>query len=128
MQLSFKGNLPFVKVVISYQGQPLEIKNVLVDTGSATTLFATDVISAIQIFPLPDDELKVIRGVGSIETVFSRKIDFLQVGKCQLSEFEIEVGGMDYGFDINGILGTNFLIGAGAIINLRQMRIELSDV
>jgi hypothetical protein len=77
--------------------------------------------------PLPQDTLRVIRGVGGSEAVFIRRVDYLQVGERSLSDFEIEVGGMDYGFEINGILGMDFLLQAGAIINLRDMRIGFAD-
>ena len=36
----------------------------------------------------------------------------------------IEVGGMDYGFEINGILGMNFLRPAGVVLNLRKMSLS----
>jgi hypothetical protein len=42
-------------------------------------------------------------------------------------DFEIEVGGMDYGFEINGILGMDFLLRAGAILNLRELSLEFFD-
>ena len=58
--------------------------------------------------------------------VFARKVDYLKVGERSIPDFEIEVGGMDYGFEINGTLGMDFLIAAGAIINLHDMRIEFS--
>ena len=45
----------------------------------------------------------------------------------RLSNFRIEVGGMDYGFEINGILGMDFLTQVGAIINLREQQIEFND-
>ena len=38
----------------------------------------------------------------------------------------IEVGGMDYGFEMHGILGMDFLTRAGAIINLREMTIAFA--
>ncbi len=34
---------------------------------------------------------------------------------------------MDYGFEMNGILGMDFLMRAGAIINLREMSITFAD-
>jgi len=43
-----------------------------------------------------------------------------------LPDFEIEVGGMDYGFAINGILGMDFLTRSKAIINLATMKLEFS--
>jgi len=56
--------------------------------------------------------------------VFSRKIDYIQIGEKQLEQFEIEVGGMDYGFEIHGILGMDFLRSTGAIINLHELKID----
>lgn len=127
MQLTLRDSLPFVEVTAAYEGKIIDIPNVLVDTGSATTILAADMVSAIQIVPLPNDELHTIRGVGGSEAVFSRKIDYLQVGKHRLPDFEIEVGGMEYGFEINGILGMDFLTMAGAMINLRDFRIEFAN-
>ena len=40
MQLIFRDNLIFVDVTISYQGTTLDMTNILVDTGSATTILA----------------------------------------------------------------------------------------
>ena len=34
---------------------------------------------------------------------------------------------MDYGFEINGILGMDFLLCAGAIINLRAKSLEFAE-
>jgi len=39
------------------------------------------------------------------------------VGEHQLPKFEIEVGGMDYGFDIQGILGMDFLRQTRAVLS-----------
>lgn len=121
MRLSLKHNLPFTTAKISYQGKTVEVSQVLVDTGSATTLFAIDALAEIQIRPLPTDTLQTIRGVGGLEAVFTRRVDGLQVGSHQILGFEIEVGGMDYGFEINGILGMDFLLQAGAVINLKEV-------
>ena len=63
------------------------------------------------IVPLPEDILHTLRGVGGTEVVFTRRPDSLQVGReHRLTNFEIEVGGMDYGFEMHGILGMDFLI------------------
>ena len=112
MQLWLQDKVPFTTVTIAY---------------SASSIMAADIVAAIQIVPLPQDTLRVIRGVGGSEAVFIRRVDYLQVGERSLSDFEIEVGGMDYGFEINGILGMDFLLQAGAIINLRDIRIGFAD-
>jgi hypothetical protein len=78
------------------------------------------------IVSLPQDVLHTLRGVGGTEVVFTRRLDALQVGACRLTDFEIKVGGMDYGFAMHGILGMDFLTRAGAIINLREMTIAFA--
>lgn len=128
MRLLLRDDLPFMTVGLSYEGQSIEIQDVLVDTGSASTLFAADAVAAISLFPQPTDELRLIRGVGGTEAVFSRTIDNVEVGGRQLAQFEIEIAGMDYGFAINGILGMDFLTRTGAIIDLAKMQIEFTNL
>lgn len=53
------------------------------------------------------------REFGGIEAVFIRQVDRIQVGERQLRGFEIDVGIMDYGFAINGLLGMNFSASVG---------------
>jgi len=125
-RLSLKYDLPFTTVCMAYNGIPFEISDVLIDTGSASTILAADMVVNVQIIPRPEDILHAIHGVGGSEVVFTRRIDYLKVGGRSIADFEIEVGGMDYGFKINGILGMDFLTQAGAIINLREMRIEFA--
>lgn len=124
MQFVLKDNLPFTSVVIGYKGSEIEVTNVPIDTGSASSIFSADIVEQLQIVPSPQDTLQVIRGIGGTEVVFKRCIDFLELGEFRLPNFEIEVGGMDYGFMIHGILGMDFLIGSGAIINLKTMQIQ----
>jgi len=124
MQFVLKDNLPFSSVVIGYKGSEIEVTNVLIDTGSASSIFSADIVEKIQIVPSPQDILQVIRGIGGTEVVFKRRVDFLKLGEFRLSDFEIEIGGMDYGFKIHGILGMDFLIGSGASINLKTMQIQ----
>jgi hypothetical protein len=68
----------------------------------------------------------MLRGIGGHEMVFNRRIDRLQVGERALAQFAIEIAGMDYGFEINGILGMNFLREAGAVLNLRDLTLDYS--
>lgn len=126
MRLQLRDNLPFVSITVNHQGKKINIKNVLVDTGSGGTILAADVLSKIGIVPQADDTLHTIFGVGGNEVVFTRKIDELKVGTFTIKQFEIEIGGMDYGFNIQGILGMDFLISAGAKIDLEKLEIEFT--
>jgi predicted aspartyl protease len=127
MQLKLVDDLPFTTITLTFQNSTIEIDNVLVDTGSATTVLAADQVAQVGLVPAPDDILYTLRGIGGTEVVFSRLVDFLQLGERRLADFEVEVGGMDYGFEINGILGMDFLTNAWAIIDLGRLTIQFAD-
>ncbi len=126
MQLTLKDNLPFVTVVVTHKGQAIEITNVLVDTGSGSTILSADAMQVIQITPSPEDTLYIIRGIGGNEVVYSHRVENIRIGEGNISNFEIEIGGMDYGFEINGIIGMDYLVQTGAIINLQDTIIEFA--
>jgi predicted aspartyl protease len=127
MQLTLKDDLPFVRIGLSFAGNYIEIDDVLVDTGSASTVLGAQAVAAIGIQPEMDDVLYTIRGVGGIETVYMRRVPSLRIGRCSVEDFEVEIGGMNYGFAINGILGMDVLIKAGAIINVGQLTIDVRE-
>jgi predicted aspartyl protease len=127
MHIELKDSLPFVSVTVAYKGESINISNILIDTGSGTTILSADIVSVINLTPSPEDILYTICGVGGNEVVFARTIDFLKVGEKNISSFQVEIGGMDYGFEINGILGMDFLINSGAIINLKSMDLQFSS-
>jgi len=51
MRLQLQDNLPFTAVTLYYRGQSIETPNVLIDTGSATTILAADAVHKVQIVP-----------------------------------------------------------------------------
>ncbi len=123
MKIQLRDGLPYITASLTYQGQQLSFKNVLLDTGSAGTIFSTDSVLTIGLTYEPDDMVHRIRGVGGTEFVFSKRVDRLTVGKLQVNDFQIEIGAMDYGFDIDSIIGMDFLIQVGAIIDLAKLEI-----
>ena len=124
MNIQVRDGLSYVTVTLLYGGQQLDLANVLLDTGSAGTLFAADQVLAVGLQYEADDPVQRIRGIGGAEFVFVKRIDRLSVGELQVSDFEIEVGAMDYGFAIDGILGTDFLLQVGAVIDLSRLEIH----
>jgi len=124
MKLKLVEGLPFVGVSILFQGRKTWLEAVLLDTGSAGTILAADRLAEIGLTYAPDDEVHRIRGVGGVEFVFTKRVDLLSVGELNVNNFTIEVGAMDYGFSIDGILGMDFLTSIGAIIDLDMMEIR----
>ncbi len=72
----------------------------------------------------PHDPIRTIRGVGGTEFVFVKNIDRLEMGTLQARNVEIEIGAMDYGMAIYGIIGMDFLLDVGATIDLRKCEVH----
>lgn len=124
MRIRLQDGLPYITASITYGGQSLQLENVLLDTGSVGTIFSTDRLLTMGLRYEPDDFVHRIRGIGGSEFVFTKRIDQLTVGDLQISDFEIEVGAMEYGFEIDGIIGMDCLTQVRAVIDLGQLEIQ----
>jgi predicted aspartyl protease len=126
VQLALRGDLAFVTARLTFRGVSVDVPDVLVDTGAASTVLNADLAAEASVFLEPSDRLRMLRGVGGREFVCVRRIDRLSISEYGLDGFEVEIGEMDYGFEIGGILGMDFLRAAGATIDLRRLTIEFA--
>lgn len=124
MKIRLCEGLLYVTATIEYHGKQLQLRKVLLDTGSVGTLFAIDRLLMLGLEYEPDDRVHRIRGVGGVEFVFTKRLDRLSLDELAVSNFEIEVGAMDYGFEIDGIIGIDFLLEVGAMINLATLELK----
>jgi hypothetical protein len=67
MQFALKDNLPFTSVVIGYKGSEVEVSNVLIDTGSASSILGMDFLI----------------GSGAIINLKTMQIQFAVSGGCK---------------------------------------------
>lgn len=111
---------------LGVDGRLLELPHLLIDTGSSASVFSADALLGIGVVPRHQDHLRRIRGVGGTEFVFSRRIDRLEVGEVGADDFEIEIGALDYGFRMDGLVGLDFLIASGAVLDLGRMELRAS--
>jgi hypothetical protein len=126
MKITIKGGLPYVTAQLTYRGRKIFFENVLVDTGSGGSVFQADRVLDEALHIEPTDRIREIRGVGGSEFVVSKRIDQLRLGDFCVDDFEIEVGAMGYGFEIEGIVGMDFLLQVGAVVDLDQLVITSS--
>ncbi len=123
MNIRIEDGLPYTAVSLAYRGSQQTFHRVLIDTGSGGTVFSTDRLLTLGLRYEMDDVIHRIRGIGGAEFVFSKNIDRISIGELELEDFEIEVGVMDYGIELDGIVGMDFLLQVGAIIDLARQQI-----
>ena len=126
MKLVLRESLLFTSLTLAYRGARLEIDDILVDTGSSTTLLSIDAVAPLGIYPEPTDIIRRIRGVGGVEYVFSREVDAIALEGFETASLEAEVGELNFGLTMNGILGLDVLLRAGAVLDLGNLTIKFS--
>ena len=118
MKIRLEGGLPFVTVKLGRGTEELVLERVLLDTGSAATVFAADEIATLGIVPEPANRVRRVVGIGGIELVLSKRIESLALGDIQVRDFPIQIGAMKYGFPLQGLLGTDFFVQARVVLDL----------
>ncbi|WP_229522474.1 hypothetical protein [Paenibacillus monticola] len=56
--------------------------------------------------------------------MYTKYLDSIIVDEAILKDFQVKIGNMDYGMEIDGILGFNFLKQAGAVIDTGEMQLK----
>ena len=92
MRLLLQDNLLFTSVMLTYRTKRLTLDRVVIDTGSAGTIFSADKVAALGIAASDEDRVGRVFGVGGYETFYIKAIDRLDVGDLAATNFEIEVG------------------------------------
>jgi hypothetical protein len=119
-----RHGLPFVSVILSANGQSLTLTDILIDTGSAATVFQTDVLKPLGITPQPADPIRLMVGIGGgTEAVIERPVDTLEIGELRVHPFMVQIGLLDYEIQMNGIVGTDFLLTSGAVLDFSNQSI-----
>lgn len=125
-RLIIENGLLLTDLEITFRGQSLCLQRVLVDTGSGSTIISTDLAESIGVIAEVDDMIYRISGVGGSEFVFSKMVDSIKIGEAETRDFQVEVGSMNYGFDLDGIIGMDFLQQIKAIINIDQLTMQFN--
>lgn len=123
MKIRLEDRLPFVSVTLGHGAQEIVLDRILLDTGSAATLFSIDEVAKLGIVPEPTDQLRRVVGVGGSEFVITKSLERLVLGTFEIREIPIQVGAMEYGFPIQGLLGIDFFVRAAMVIDLNRLEI-----
>lgn len=120
-KLIIEKGLLLTDMQIEFNKQSLHLQRVLVDTGSGSTIISTDLAESIGIVPEINDTIYRISGVGGSEFVYSKKIDSVRIGEGKTEISELEIGAMNYGFALDGIIGLDLLQQLKAVINIDEL-------
>lgn len=126
MKIRIENGLSYISVTLTYRGRELTLDKVLLDTGSMGTIFAIDQVDSIDLLPEPNDRIREVYGIGDgREYVFTKTIDQLASGQLSAKNFEVEIGAMNYGIEMDGICGLDFLLQSHAILNFGKLDLSI---
>ncbi|RXT02815.1 retropepsin-like aspartic protease [Ammoniphilus sp. CFH 90114] len=123
-KLIIDDGLLLTDMELTFNGQLLHLQRVLVDTGSGSTVVSTDLAESIGIVAEENDMIYRITGVGGSEFVYSKTVDSVRIGDMQTEYFALEIGAMNYGFDLDGIIGLDLLQQLKAVINIDELTLQ----
>jgi len=127
IKLRLLHELPIVGIDVVFKGKKLYLENVLLDTGSAGTIFDADVVADIGVRPEDTDQTAILHGIGGTEIVFTKWFDSVTLGDSSVSPCKIQIGAMDYGIEIQGIVGFDFIRAANLVIETVEMRVYSNE-
>lgn len=75
------NGLPFVEGTVLFRGRSIHLKRILLDTGSAGTIFNVNRLEEIGVKPEANDVTHTIYGVGGAEFVYTKQMDQISLDK-----------------------------------------------
>ncbi|WP_160686245.1 retropepsin-like aspartic protease [Clostridium sp. C2-6-12] len=121
IKLRYQNYLLFCSLNLKINSQNLHLENVLIDTGSATTL-----INADYILLDGSEKIKNAQGIGGCERILVKNFETLKLNDIELENVSVSIGDMDYGIDIDLLIGLDMLKILNANINIKNMTLELN--
>ena len=103
MIFELRNGIPFISIQINHDRHSFLVDNVLIDTGSAGSIFSAEVFAKFDVVPEHTDKVHRIAGVGGYEYVIEKKIDSIEIDGHAIHCVLIQLGEMEYGFEIEGI-------------------------
>ncbi len=125
VKLEIRHGLPFVSATVTHNSNSIDFHGVVVDTGSVGSIFSIDRLAHINLTYALDDQVRRVQGVAGAEFVVSKRVEQVSVEAMAANHLEIQMGSVDYGFEIDGILGMDWLRAVGAVIDLDALELRV---
>ena len=126
MKIKIENGLPIATIEITHDKKTTVLENVLFDTGCATTIFDTDLLAEIGVeLDIINGKSKRMYGVGGYsELCYEQYVKNVEIDGQRLDLFLLQLGMTKelYGFD--GILGIDFMLKTGVVIDFKDLTIK----
>lgn len=106
-----------MSVQLVVDGTTIKFDNALIDTGAASSLFNIEKVFEHGFTIQDTDIICEMVGIGGSEQVIQRSIDSILVANRLVDSPAIQFGKMDYGFEIDGIVGSDVLREISVVID-----------
>ena len=122
MNIRIDQGLPLVTCKIFYQKSTVLLNDVLIDTGSAATVFDSDSVASIGLLPNSDARIVKMYGIGGkSDYCFELMTEGLMIDRFLLHHFTIQLGNLRDAYGFHAILGVDFLLATGLLMDLNQL-------
>lgn len=92
-----------------------------IDTGAAQSIVSTDDLEELSIQFEPEDQIVTCYGIGGRQYAVTKLVDGVTFGPFMLGKRNIDLGPVDLGGKISGLLGLDLLMEVGAVIDLKNL-------
>lgn len=126
MKIEMYDGLPIVSVPLSYKGKTMCLHDILLDTGCSTTIFDTDEVEEIGlIIDRTNGRPRRMYGVGGeSELCYEQIVSDIKINNYLFDSFQLQLGITKETYGFNGILGVDFMIESGIIIDFNEMIVK----
>ena len=129
MKFIIKNGLPVVAVDFFYHNSHVHMKNVLIDTGCAISIFDVDAVEAVNLKIDPiNGIIKRMYGIGGqSELCYEQNLNEVKIGEFYFPFFVLQLGMTrePYGFD--GILGSEFFRETKSVISFKNNTVKANQ-
>ena len=122
--IGIHGGLPFVTLDVSQGGATVTLQNRLLATGCSRTIFATDSVSGVGVVPDADAGLRRMVGSDGVERVVEAQADAVIMDGIRVENITVQLGTLDYGVAMDGIVGLDLLRATRATIDLDMLELR----
>ena len=117
MIISIKSGLAIASLAIQYNGKSMILKDVLLDTGCAVTVFDTDAVEPLGLIPdIKKARLIRMAGIGGkSDYCIQQRSNELTIDGYVFYQFRHQLGSLRETYGFNAILGNDVLSASGWI-------------